>query len=1400
MSTKKQSIIIIAIVLLVGLIITGSSYAFWMWSSNTSKNVIFNTSSDLKKYIVYDEGNSKFTGNFEATNSYNQGMHSTISIYKKAEAANTDLFATIHMNINEIGTNMRQSQALKWIVTSGTSANIGSVLASGNFVGVNNGDNLDLVTNLEVTTTETFYTIWIWLDASLNPSNLLTGETLDTNVWTEIMQLEGAENRYEITRVTANHQTINASVVDTQYKITNYAVTNSNVTPSVWTSIPSNDQNYIYNMPPYNVNEIGTYHVWFKDSANRTISKSVEVTGIDNTPATTEYTAIFYYQSDGTNGSTTVTSTTASCTASSGSSCNVNIPTAVKNSVGTYNNTYAGLANTTGTMSTSSGANSSAPTVTLSANTTYYAVYSTEVTIRIPDDTSTCSTDTYYRNQWFTSTSAMASTVLATSATGTNEPIFDSSINDGLETYNLYGYGTTANSTTKTYNDFAAIKNSNSTSVYGIMYTQRSVQFYYSNSSTGSKTNSTVSGNRYIVCTHDTTANYSNASVTAPGTTAPYGTSLIGWATSANSMTTATVNTANTTYYAIYRGNVTNYYYSGSAYTSRTLYRNGTYGSETNYTMYLSTANNDLSNYETATGPGSSEWAGLSTAADTTPEYSTVTEAATSSSASLYTVYRMYALFHTGENVSSIGANGDTCKVSATGASSGGTSCTIILPSIESNDGYISVGWSLTSGDITGTVTGNNYTLNSAVVNLYANATDPLPPTGTISTTVSSNTVTATVTVIDNGSGPAESYGWKISTDATCDGNTTGFVDSTSDNYSFNVTNPGIHYICVRIEDNAGNYGYLIKPAKTSHIDYVYTGNYQTFTAPADGYYYIKTRGAQGGNGANGGESSGYIYLNENDNLYVYVGEQGHANNTQTNTGGWNGGGASGSHADAKSYGGGGATDIRLVAGDWNNATSLNSRIMVAGGGGGGFAHNTTTYTITPGNGGGLIGLNGTGSMTGSDIIDPTGGSQTTGGAFGRTTGSGGVGAFGYAAQSNSSGYGGGGGGGYYGGGNGYGRGGAAGSSFISGYAGSNAITSASSTTPSENTKHYSGKYFVVGEMTAGTNTGNGSVRIEFVGDLPERKNTKLSNVRYVKDCVAGSTVSKYIQWVEMQVIKNGMNIASGITPSVSATQAPSDNDYNREYSNITDGRVDNNAWGEPAEYGLQCATIDLGSAQSVDEIAVWHLNKGGREFLNDVLLVSIDGTNWTPIAGHEGVETSIGLRVNAWTDKEVDLQELIQVEYPYSGEYRAFTVPVNGYYYAETNGAKGGSGANGGYASGVIHLNAGEKLYVYTGGTGGTSNSAVNAGGWNGGGTAGNTSTTYGYGGGGATDIRIVNGAWDNATSLESRIMVAGGGGGTYQVTGSHSGYGGAGGGLLGSVGGGSFSNSNTTTDATVS
>ena len=264
--------------------------------------------------------------------------------------------------------------------------------------------------------------------------------------------------------------------------------------------------------------------------------------------------------------------------------------------------------------------------------------------------------------------------------------------------------------------------------------------------------------------------------------------------------------------------------------------------------------------------------------------------------------------------------------------------------------------------------------------------------------------------------------------------------------------------------------------------NYAYTGKYQVFQPVFSGYYLIELWGAQGGtadSGGVGGKGSytrGKIYLDAGVPLYVYVG-----GTTTTATGGWNGGGnGSNSNTNYPGYGGGGATDVRLVTTSekniWNEFDSLKSRIMVAAGGGGGGKRDETSYTIHGGAGGGLIGSTGT-SYNGSV---GTGGTQIEAG-YNKANSSANVGGFGHGGTGTESAAGGGGSGYYGGGASSYWGGGGGGSSYISGYQGCKSVieeSKANNIIPNGSAYHYSNYYFTDTSMQSAVNSGNGKATI----------------------------------------------------------------------------------------------------------------------------------------------------------------------------------------------------------------------------------------------------------------------------------------------------------------------------------
>lgn len=236
------------------------------------------------------------------------------------------------------------------------------------------------------------------------------------------------------------------------------------------------------------------------------------------------------------------------------------------------------------------------------------------------------------------------------------------------------------------------------------------------------------------------------------------------------------------------------------------------------------------------------------------------------------------------------------------------------------------------------------------------------------------------------------------------------------------------------------------------------TGSVQQFMVPRDGIYKLEAWGAGITTCNIGSYTSGFISLNKDKIIYVYVGQSG-ISNIMTANQSWNGGGAvTSGYSDGNNFSGGGATDFRLVSGNWDDFSSLKSRIMVAGGGGG-----VVSAYDRLGFAGGLESIDSRHLFNGQEFIALKA-TQTSGYKFG-------IGASGDRT---------GGGGGYYGG-NTTSQilntsrtdhcASSGGSSFISGYPGCNAIKESSTESNivhSDSPNHYSGYIFSNSVMLAG--------------------------------------------------------------------------------------------------------------------------------------------------------------------------------------------------------------------------------------------------------------------------------------------------------------------------------------------
>ncbi|MCU5873425.1 glycine rich domain-containing protein [Clostridioides difficile] len=246
--------------------------------------------------------------------------------------------------------------------------------------------------------------------------------------------------------------------------------------------------------------------------------------------------------------------------------------------------------------------------------------------------------------------------------------------------------------------------------------------------------------------------------------------------------------------------------------------------------------------------------------------------------------------------------------------------------------------------------------------------------------------------------------------------------------------------------------------------DFGYTGAEQSIILP-NGRYRLECWGAGANSLTNsayepyscfGGYSKGELTMKKETTLYIFVGQY---------SGNFNGGGS------GKTGTGGGATDIRLVGGSWDNEQGLLSRIIVAGGAGAGSGRG-----YAGSHGGGIVGNNG----AGSDNYWTPGATQTDGGRgqIGSLSGSFGKGSRSSADMTNAPNFGGG--GGWFGGAG-------SGTSLSSGGGGSGYVLTKDSYKPVGYTP--TNEYWLENtSMTVGgnnINSSHGKVKITLLQALP---------------------------------------------------------------------------------------------------------------------------------------------------------------------------------------------------------------------------------------------------------------------------------------------------------------------------
>ena len=179
-SDKNKIYLFITVIVIVGILTTLSSFALWTVASNNI-NVAVNTFPPLEGNVRYTEGHSILAGDLPLCLNYFDGINTTFKIGKESTLSEHLVYASMHLKTND-DNYLTYADAIKWQIRTASSA---YPLASGTLADFAVGSNI-MLDNIEVTTTDTSYTFYIWVDSSYSNASALAGLTIDLELWMEV--------------------------------------------------------------------------------------------------------------------------------------------------------------------------------------------------------------------------------------------------------------------------------------------------------------------------------------------------------------------------------------------------------------------------------------------------------------------------------------------------------------------------------------------------------------------------------------------------------------------------------------------------------------------------------------------------------------------------------------------------------------------------------------------------------------------------------------------------------------------------------------------------------------------------------------------------------------------------------------------------------------------------------------------------------------------------------------------------------------------------------------------------------------------------------------------------------------------------------------------------------------
>ena len=145
----------------------GSTLAWWTWStsSNEQTNVVVTVGGIT---IDYEDGENITNNNLIPTSTKEKGISKNITVSSTGQ-----VYLNLNMAIVTLDDGLKDT-SFKYEIYNGS-----NLVTGGNFANSNVGDNIALLSGVEVTSTPTTYTLYIWIDGNMSNPNTMYNQNFE---------------------------------------------------------------------------------------------------------------------------------------------------------------------------------------------------------------------------------------------------------------------------------------------------------------------------------------------------------------------------------------------------------------------------------------------------------------------------------------------------------------------------------------------------------------------------------------------------------------------------------------------------------------------------------------------------------------------------------------------------------------------------------------------------------------------------------------------------------------------------------------------------------------------------------------------------------------------------------------------------------------------------------------------------------------------------------------------------------------------------------------------------------------------------------------------------------------------------------------------------------------------